>query len=1243
MKYRDLIQFEPVEDIIALKHADQRDKAVELVKTFVISNDMAEKVEAVIIPNLLLDGSGNEKGLFVVGNYGSGKSHLMSLLSSCCEHKDLSNEVAHESLKMSLMPIAGQFKVLRIELDTTMPLRDAIAIEFEKYLKSLGIEFHFKRADEVTNSKYSFQEMMAEFHERFPSQGFLLVIDELLDYLAHRKEYELIQDLSFLRAMGEVCKELKFRFMAGIQEMIFDAPRFQFAAERLARVKERIDHIIIAKNDLKFVVANRLLKKSVDQEQKIKEHLQQFTSCYSNMNEKLNEYVSLFPIHPEYIDTFDRLTVIEKRVVLKTLSGSMKKLLDKTVPEDSPGIIAFDNYWRELCNNPTYKANPDIKAVLECSNDLESKVKSSFSSGPNKMYVEQATRIIHALSIHRLTLGDIFSPVGMHATELRDQLCLYDQGINELGAQDLSVELATQIAVVLKQISKAVSGSYISKNPDNEQYFLDLNKVEDYDALIEQRAETLDDNIFDRYYFDVLNRLLDKEASKSYVSGHFIWEEQIRWPQKNAWRQGYLFLGTPADRSTAKPPRDYYIYFEQLFHRRSYKDGMNGDEVFLRLTNKDKDFLNLLRFYAGARELEQHASGNKKQIYRTKADSIEPAGYLQQVLKWLRRNTLSAFSLCFQGEEKPLIEWLKQFNLQFHEEDPFLELVHELASHCFAAHFSEQAPEYPKFRDRLPKPTDQYQFVRDSLKRLNGKVSNQGSIVLEGLELFDSSEQLVVNESRYSRFILDLLNKKAQGQMLNRSEIISEVYQLEFMAPGKFRLEPDFVAVLVSALVLSGEIVLTVGGTKFDATNFDALCQINPRELVEFKHVSKQKDYPITEIKLAFSLLGIEPGQVNALVAGSDTPIQVMHTKIEDRLPRVVTLEQQFQGGFKLWGESLVGEVEIEKAVAGLKDEKEFLETMSRYKSGATMKNFKLELEGLNSLKQTLELVSRYEELWQAIAGLQQNVQYFIEAERTLPPYDSWLIEMGEIKGTLLSELRSSVSKINPENLILPLSDLKKSYIEHYAALHSKARLSKAQDDRKKRLLSTDPRVKKLDAMRPLSVVSGNELVDLKNKISPLVVCTALTKDDLESGPRCPHCSYTSSNLEQTGAEQLLDWADNQVDTLMGNWLKTIIKSIQDPSVKNGLGLLEEQQQDLIQNLLNEEDFGTELMDSQIEALKELLKGLKSEDLSLGELKSFLCSDGSALSLEDLREKFDEFLRSKYKGDLGKIRILIQD
>src|SRR3954468_14867506 len=85
MKYRDLVGFERVDSIKVLTEADDVDAARRDVRTFVISPQMRRMLIEQRLPHLRLDGSVDTKGLLVVANYGTGKTHLMSVISSVLE------------------------------------------------------------------------------------------------------------------------------------------------------------------------------------------------------------------------------------------------------------------------------------------------------------------------------------------------------------------------------------------------------------------------------------------------------------------------------------------------------------------------------------------------------------------------------------------------------------------------------------------------------------------------------------------------------------------------------------------------------------------------------------------------------------------------------------------------------------------------------------------------------------------------------------------------------------------------------------------------------------------------------------------------------------------------------------------------------------------------------------------------------------------------------------------------------
>src|SRR5208283_3402889 len=260
------------------------------------------------------------------------------------------------------------------------------------------------------------------FSEKYPNHGLLLVVDELLDYLKSRKERDLILDLGFLREIGEVCKLIRFRFIAGLQESLFDNPKFQFVATSLMRVKDRFETVRIVRQDVAYVVSERLLSKTKEQKAKIREHLQKFAPLYGGMAERLEEFVRLFPVHPTYLEVFEAISVAEKREVLKTLSAEMKRMLNSEVPKDEPGLISYDSYWNFLQDNAVLRSVPEIRDVIDVSKVVETRIQQAFT---RKALQPMAERIVHALSIHRLTTDDIRAKIGPTAEELQNGLCLF--------------------------------------------------------------------------------------------------------------------------------------------------------------------------------------------------------------------------------------------------------------------------------------------------------------------------------------------------------------------------------------------------------------------------------------------------------------------------------------------------------------------------------------------------------------------------------------------------------------------------------------------------------------------------------------------------------------------------------------------------------------------------------------------------------------------------------------------------
>jgi hypothetical protein len=215
------------------------------------------------------------------------------------------------------------------------------------------------------------------------------------------------------------------------------------------------------------------------------------------------------------------------------------------------------------------RSDPNIKEVMKVSEVLESRVQQAFT---RPAYKPMALRIINGLSVHRLTTGgDIYVPIGPTAAELRDTLCLYQPGIEDMGG-DPAENLLTAVQTTLREIVKTVNGQFISKAPDTEQYYLDLKKDIDYDAQIEKRAEALSDDALDRAYYSAIKQLMERTTRAPTSPGIRSGNTRSSGKSVASTAMATCSFGAPNDRPTAQPERDFYVYFIQPFEPPRFRD-----------------------------------------------------------------------------------------------------------------------------------------------------------------------------------------------------------------------------------------------------------------------------------------------------------------------------------------------------------------------------------------------------------------------------------------------------------------------------------------------------------------------------------------------------------------------------------------------------------------------------------------------------------------------------------------------
>jgi len=1223
VKYRDLIQFEPIRSIVILKESADQEKARQLVESYVISDRMADVIEHIIFEHLQFVRPIENKGIMVVGNYGTGKSHLMSVVAAIAENEGISQYIRHDRIAEKAKEIEGKFKVLRIEFDgITLPLREVIFHELSRFLQSIGVAYEMPDLDKVISNKDELIRMMNAFHEVYPDHGLLLVIDELLDYLRSRREQEMMLDLNFLRAMGEICQTTRFRFMTGVQEMLFDNPKFHFVAEPLYRVRERTVQAVIVREDLEFVIARRLLNKDEQQKALIREHLQRFVPLYEKLGEQLEKFVELFPIHPAYLATFENVKVVEKRVALTTISEEIEKMLDQDVPETNPGIISYDSYWDYILADRALRSNQDIREVANIASVLFDRIENAF---PKRQYKPMAKRIVAALAVFRLTTNDIRVKMGVTATELRDQLLLH------LDMDDIDTDfLNATIDTVLKEILKSVSYQYISYNPENGQYYLDIDKVEPVDDRIAEKAEMLSGNQLDRYYFEVLEQVLECSPN-TYISNYRIWEIELEWYAHKVTRRGYLFFGAPNERSTAQPERDFYIYMLQPFDPPKFKDEEKPDEVFFRLDTKDEEFHQALKLFAGAREMALTAPSSKRHLYEEKASE-----YLQKVNRWLRANMVHAYKITYEGKTKKLSEW----SLSAPAMSSVREIVMTAADECLSPWFEKKYPDYPVFPNDRTCITQQAMvqtYIPEALAQIPNPKTRTARVILEGLVMLDG-ERVNPHKSGFARWVLDELNKKGDGQVLNANELL-EIVQVvkdeEVRRTKEFHLEPELFSVILAALVYNGDIVITINGETYDAMKYEQLVRLQAKGILEFSYIKKPSSMPLNELRALFDMLGISPGllQPNAQNQG----VGQLRIKVEEYLRQVIPLITAIRDGIPTWETPLLSEDEVREVQQRLQQLNQFLQSLQIYKTPAHLKNFKYSLEEISTQKTLLDEAKKLIELRERAVRVTQKANYIVNAMNHLPSSDPWVTQAERALEDLYHALKAGE---NCEKEIVALEQLKKEYADHYYKLHSQVRLGATAENQKNQMLR-DGRFDALRQLTRIKILPAQKLKEWEGKLNQLKVCWKLNKTDLEHTPYCIHCKYRPKD-EAYVQPVRLDQLDRELSELLEEWTSTLRITINDPEFAESITLLTAEQQELLLQFQSKEELDLPIDIRLVETIRELLDGIQKVEIPLQRLIE-MAGDGNPLTVDELRERFERLIREKVGNQpANRIRIMLR-
>jgi|GEM_PF-6599734 len=283
MKVRDLVTPQSIQAVIQLDHFDP--KAV--LESYVLTQEGAELLTSKggFLSRILAPAASGLNSFIVLGNYGSGKSHLLAFVDTVLTHPELWNLERHPQLEsVSALREARSFTVklklseTRLSLDRLLvrAMRDGLGrlgianpyadwwgtveqvnrdyrenadfLEFlaaqklsetmwdrrvrdhddklfhfaELFLRSRGFETQLQvGAADVVRLAL---ERLSEHPDYGPNTVLVLLLDELSDFILSKEGSGEghYNDLIFLRDLGEASSSMRFRMLAAVQSDLLD-------------------------------------------------------------------------------------------------------------------------------------------------------------------------------------------------------------------------------------------------------------------------------------------------------------------------------------------------------------------------------------------------------------------------------------------------------------------------------------------------------------------------------------------------------------------------------------------------------------------------------------------------------------------------------------------------------------------------------------------------------------------------------------------------------------------------------------------------------------------------------------------------------------------------------------------------------------------------------------------------------------------------------------------------------------
>ncbi len=610
----------PVRTVVRLADLSEQSLRRSMVENFILTGETSFALENILEKVARLEG----QGFFVLGNYGSGKSHLLNVLSLVLSEKEagdalLASGSAGEGGSGS--GVGKSFPPLLRSAQGVKPLVVEISLvehSNREYLEQIVFSSLRAKLKEEVPPSGSRPEPPPHWGESMPRKesfqalrdllregkwgGLVLLMDELSEFLRSKEDSRSYnEDVRFLQYLGEFSEAIPCWVVAALQENIENTG--SLSGELLHKIKDRYPaRFKLTGEHVKEIVSRRLIRKTEKARETLPQIYEELLQAFGELPFSAQAFYDLYPVHPQTVELLDEL-----RPFFSQHRGIVDFIHYRLAGDRSRGIPPF------LENPPDRLLTPDlifdhfrdrIRETVE-TNPYSDRVYRYYEREIGQIFPDEEDAAA-ALRIVKLLIIGTLPPAPKHFTAGEvTRLLLYrytdlESKVNYDYAAEILEKLLSQGAFVEAE-----------RDEDGGPKRYRINPRADTGPLIKKKLEQITGDLTPGDYRPI-HRLLPW-LDENYLPLHRLQKEpfqeiEITWQNTKRW--GKLLFCSPAELSA-----------ERL---EAYKQELAEEET-------DFVFLTAPPAFAGS-----ETEAEEKQFFQLlKGEKDE--GFLSSLILWLPR------------------------------------------------------------------------------------------------------------------------------------------------------------------------------------------------------------------------------------------------------------------------------------------------------------------------------------------------------------------------------------------------------------------------------------------------------------------------------------------------------------------------------------------------------------------------------------------------------------------------------